>query len=88
MAAVISDIQEDIQLGTMFFSEIARKHEVPVSVVMEAWDLLCEQESQSAYTQALDRDQFYHDHLERDWDEAYEPEETEPDHWYDDSEDE
>lgn len=80
MEAVIPKIQEDIQLGTMFFSEIARKHEVPVSLVMAAWDLLCEQESESAYTQALDLDHFYHDHSERDWDEAYEPEEAEPDH--------
>jgi len=88
MAAVISSIQEDIQLGILSFSMIARKHEVPVSLVMEAWDLLCEQESETAYTQALDQDHFYHDHLERDWDEPYEPEEAEPDHWYDNSEDE
>ena len=34
----------------------------------------------------VDQDHFYHDHLERRWDEPYEPEEAEPDHWYEDDE--
>lgn len=67
MHSLIVDIQTEIQLGVLSFSEIAQKFEVPTSWVNEAWDLLCEQEAEA------ERFAGYHDELERDWDEPYEP---------------
>ena len=71
MRDLIIDLQEEIQLGVLSFAEIARKYEVPVSWVAEAWDMLCEQEAEEEHS---------HDHLERDCDESYEPD---CDSWYD-----
>ena len=76
MRDLIIDIQEDIQLGALSFRSIAEKHLVPFSWVEEAWDLLCQQEAEA------ERFAGYHDELERDWDEPYEPDEG--DSWYDD----
>ena len=72
MRDLIIGIQEDIQLGVLCFADIARKHNVPVSWVDEAWNMLCEQEAAAEHN---------HDHLERDCDEAYEPDYA--DSWYD-----
>lgn len=73
---LIIDIQNDILAGVLNFSEIAFKHEVPLSWVNEAWDELCEQEAEA------ERFAGYHDELERDHDEPYEPDYG--DSWYDD----
>ena len=47
MSELIIDIQEDIELGVLSFRSIAKKHNVPISWVTNAWDLLCEQEQQN-----------------------------------------
>lgn len=61
-------IQEDIELGVLSFSSIARKHNVPVSWVLQAWDLLCEQEAQSHYTQSMDyTEAMYEERYELDY---------------------
>lgn len=72
MSDLMIGLQEEIRLGALSFSGIARKYEVPVSWVQEAWDELCEQEY------ALEQSAYY-DELDRDHDEPYEP-----DSWYDD----
>lgn len=74
--SLTDQIQADIQLGVLSFAQIAEKHLVPVSWVFEAWDLLCEQEAEE--------EQFNHDHLERDCDEQYEPEDAYLDASYED----
>lgn len=74
MRDLIISLQEELSLGVLSFSEIARKYEVPTSWVQEAWDLLCEQEEDI-------ESPAYHDELERDWDEPYECEIN--DNWYD-----
>ena len=71
------DLQDEIRLGALSFADIARKYEVPVSWVNEAWDQLCQQEAEAEQF----FDQGFHDELERDWDEAYEPDYA--DSWYD-----
>ena len=76
MRGLIIDLQEEIQLGVLSFAEIAQKYEVPTSWVQEAWDLLCEQEAEA------ERYAGYHDELERDHDEPYEPDYA--DSWYED----
>ena len=76
MRDLIIGIQEDIQLGVLSFREIALKHNVPFAWVNEAWDMLCEQEAEE--------EQFNHDHLERDCDEPYEPEDAYLDASYED----
>jgi hypothetical protein len=76
MSDLVIDIQNDILAGVLSFAEIAQKHEVPSSWVNEAWDLLCEQEAEAEQYAG------YHDELERDHDEAYEPDYG--DSWYDD----
>jgi hypothetical protein len=75
MRDLMIDLQDEIRLGVLSFAEIAQKYEVPTSWVQEAWDELCEQEAEA--------EQFagYHDELERDHDEAYEPDYG--DNWYD-----
>lgn len=75
MRDLMIDLQDEIRLGILSFAEIAQKYEVPTSWVQEAWDELCEQEAEA--------EQFagYHDELERDHDEAYEPDYG--DNWYD-----
>ena len=75
MRNLMIDLQDEIRLGVLSFAEIAQKYEVPTSWVQEAWDELCEQEAEA--------EQFagYHDELERDHDEAYEPDYG--DSWYD-----
>jgi len=61
-------IQEDIELCVLSFSSIARKHNVPVSRVLQAWDLLCIQEAQSHYTQAMDyTEAMYEERYELDY---------------------
>lgn len=75
MRDLIIDIQDDILQGVLSFQAIAEKHEVPVSWVNEAWDMLCEQEAEA------ERFAGYHDELERDHDEPYEPDYA--DSWYD-----
>ncbi len=76
MRDLIIDLQAEIQLGVLSFAEIAQKYEVPTSWVNEAWNLLCEQEAEA--------EQFagYHDELERDHDEPYEPDYPDPDAEY------
>lgn len=66
MRDLIIDIQNELILGVLSMSEIARKYEVPAYWVNEAWDLLCEQEA------AAEQQSSYHDELDRDWDEPYE----------------
>lgn len=61
MRDLIIDIQNDILLGILGFADIARKYEVPVSWVNEAWDMLCEQEAQAApdsYLESMYEDQY------------------------------
>lgn len=74
MRDLISDIQQDIQLGVLSFREIAEKHNVPFAWVNEAWDMLCEEEDQAK--------RYAHDSLERDYGEPYEPDYG--DSWYED----
>lgn len=45
MRDVVIAIQEDIEAGILSFASIARKHNVPISWVNTAWDMLCEQYS-------------------------------------------
>ena len=78
MRDLIIDIQEEIILGVLSFAEIAQKYEVPMSWVNQAWDILCEQEAEAEQF----FDQGFHDELERDHDEPYEPDYG--DSWYDD----
>ena len=59
-------IQNDIRDGFLSFAEIAHKHEVPVSWVNEAWDMLCEQEAAAEVDQddeeyIPDPDSWYED---------------------------
>lgn len=77
MSDIVIGIQEDIQLCSLSFLEIAQKHEVPLSWVNEAWEMLCEQEAEAE----RQFDQGFHDEMERDHDEQYEPDLT--DSWYD-----
>jgi len=77
MRDLIIDIQSDIVSGELSFQEIAQKHEVSLSWVNEAWEMLCEQEAHMAEHVA-----GYHDELERDHDEPYEPDYG--DSWYED----
>lgn len=77
MRDLIIDIQDEIALGALSFAQIAQKYEVPVSWVQEAWDLLCEREADIEQP-------TYHDELERDWDEPYEPEDRYLDSSYED----
>lgn len=68
MNKLMIDIQEDIEFGILSFSGIARKHDVPVSWVHEAWNLLCEQEAQSTYTQSMDyTEAMYEERYELDY---------------------
>lgn len=69
------DIQNEIRAEFLNFSQIAMKYNVPIIMVHQAWDDLCEQEAQEV---------LYHDHLERDHDEEYEPDCPDPDSWYED----
>jgi len=46
MRSLVIDIQSDIELGVLSFRGIAKKHDVPMSWVIEAWEMLCEQENQ------------------------------------------
>lgn len=78
MSDLVIDIQSDILAGVLSFREIAEKNEVPLSWVNEAWDMLCEQEAEAE----RQFDQGFHDELERDHDEPYEPDYG--DSWYDD----
>jgi len=83
MSDLMIDLQDEIRLGALSFAEIARKYEVPTSWVNEAWELLCEQEAEAEQF----FDQGFHDELERDHDEPYEPEGGEDaylDSWYED----
>lgn len=52
-------IQEDIAMEVLSFAEIARKHEVPLSWVREAWTLLCEQEQEQESAHYPDPDNWY-----------------------------
>ena len=74
MSDLMIDLQDEIRLGSLSFVEIARKYQVPASWVNEAWDQLCQQEAEAEQVQG------FHDELERDHDEAYEPD---CDSWYD-----
>lgn len=71
------DLQDEVRLGVLSFAEIAQKYEVPVSWVQEAWDELCEQEAEAEQYAG-----HSYDELERDHDEAYEPDYG--DSWYED----
>ena len=77
MSDLMIDLQDEVRLGVLSFAEIARKYEVPVSWVQEAWDELCEQEAEAEQYAG-----HSYDELERDHDEAYEPDYG--DSWYDD----
>ena len=66
MRNLVIDIQNDIRDGFLSFAEIAHKHEVPVSWVNEAWDMLCEQEAAAEVDQddeeyIPDPDSWYED---------------------------
>ena len=76
MSDLMIDLQDEIRLGALSFAEIARKYEVPTSWVQEAWDELCEQEAEAEQYAG-----HSYDELERDHDEAYEPDYC--DSWYD-----
>lgn len=67
MRDLVSDILADIDEGELSFSEIAVRHGVSLR---EVNDLAFESAEQAV---------FYHDELERDWDESYEPEYPDPD---------
>ena len=77
MSDIVIGIQEDIELGVLSFRAIAEKHDVPMSWVNEAWDMLCEQAAEAE----RQFDQGFHDELDRDHDEPYEPDVC--DSWYD-----
>lgn len=68
--SMVFDIQEDINAGELSFEQIAAKYEVSLREV----DMLA--------FEVAEQDTFYHDELERDWDEAYEPEYPDPDAEY------
>ena len=76
MSDLLIDIQDEIELGVLSFPQIARKYDVPLSWVTDTWEGLCEQEAEAEQYAG------YHDELERDHDEAYEPDYG--DSWYDD----
>lgn len=46
MSELMIDIEEDIQLGSLSFAEIAVKYGVPKDWVFAAWESLCEQEAE------------------------------------------
>lgn len=43
MSDLFISIQDDIEQGILSFQQIARKYDVPMSWVNDAWDALCEQ---------------------------------------------
>ncbi|MFM8758399.1 MAG: hypothetical protein ACKODS_02485 [Methylophilaceae bacterium] len=47
MRDLVIDIQTDIELGVLSFRAIAEKHDVHISWVNEAWDMLCEQAAEA-----------------------------------------
>lgn len=65
--SMVFDIQEDINAGELSFEQIAAKYDVSLREV-----------DQLAF-EVAEQDTFYHDELERDWDEPYEPEYPDPD---------
>lgn len=73
LSDLMIDLQDEIALGVLSFAEIARKYEVPLSWVNDAWDQLCGMEAEQGAG--------YHDELERDHDEPYVPD---PDSAYED----
>lgn len=77
MSDLMIDLQDEVRLGALSFAEIAAKYEVPVSWVNEAWDELCQQEAEAEQYAG-----YSYDELERDHDEAYEPDYG--DSWYED----
>lgn len=70
MRDLVTDITADIDEGLLSFEQIAVKHEVSLREV----DMLA--------LEIAEQDTFYHDELQRDWDEAYEPEYPDPDAEY------
>ena len=78
MRDVIIGIQEDIEQGRLTFQQIANKHRVPLDWVDIACGELMENYQEAEAEKFFD--QGFHDHLERDHDEAYEPD---CDSWYD-----
>ena len=70
MRDLVTDITADIDEGLLSFEQIAVKHEVSLREV----DMLA--------MEIAEQDTFYHDELQRDWDEAYEPEYPDPDAEY------
>ena len=44
MSDLMIDIQESIRTEVLSFRDIAQKYDVPLELVYEAWDMLCEQE--------------------------------------------
>ncbi len=62
---LVQDLQDEVERGELSFPEIANKYEVPLSWVYEAHESV----------------QSFHDELERDHDERYEPDYDDP--WYD-----
>lgn len=65
--SMVIDIQEDIDAGELSFEQIAAKYDVSLREV----DLLA--------FEVAEQDTFYHDELQRDWDEPYEPDYPDPD---------
>ena len=56
MRDLIIDIQEDIRMEVLSLRDIARKHDVPIEWVHEAWDMLCEQEAEQDLDDSMDGD--------------------------------
>ncbi len=71
MSQLAMELEEAVARGDLSFEEIARMFEVPRQWVVDAASDLFEGPQDVSY-----------DHLERDWDEPYEPDVDRFDDWY------
>ena len=72
----VQDVEQDINDGELTFQQIAVKYEISVRDVNQIYNDMVDE------VQDLEYDAVSHDHLERDWDEPYEPEIVDCDSWY------
>lgn len=72
----IQDVEQDINDGELTFQQIAVKYEISVKDVNQIYNDMIDEVQEQEY------DAGSHDHLERDWDEQYEPEIVDCDSWY------
>lgn len=74
----IQDVEQDINDGELTFQQIAVKYEISVKDVNQIYNDMIDE------VQEMEYDAGSYDHLERDWDEQYEPEIVDCDSWYED----